>query len=167
MFTPLNKGHKHVYCQKKYGFSSAGCTIRIGTTCKEMTQEQIKIRYEQKFIDTEYMLRKKSGLLDLSFRELKIYYSEKRYRLDDNSFETNLNSRIEAGEYNLLAELLADRNNIPFIFVKFKGENKTYISDSDTTERPRKDIYLFDYDAVNEAVLNSLVHNNMGQMYLK
>ena len=33
----INKGRNHVYCQKKYGFSSAGCTIRIGTTCKEMT----------------------------------------------------------------------------------------------------------------------------------
>ena len=26
--------------------------------------------------------------------------------------------------------------------------------------RPRKDMYLFDYDAVNEAVLNALVHND-------
>lgn len=33
----INKGHHHIYCQKKYGFSSNGCTIRIGTTCKEMT----------------------------------------------------------------------------------------------------------------------------------
>lgn len=31
---------------------------------------------------------------------------------------------------------------------------------SDTTVRPRNDIYLFDYDAVNEAVLNALVHND-------
>ena len=31
---------------------------------------------------------------------------------------------------------------------------------SDTTVRPRKDMYLFDYDAVNEAVLNALVHND-------
>ena len=31
---------------------------------------------------------------------------------------------------------------------------------SDTTVRPRKDRYLFDYDAVNEAVLNALVHND-------
>lgn len=31
-------------------------------------------------------------------------------------FETNLNLRNEAGEYNLLAELLSDKNNIPFIF---------------------------------------------------
>lgn len=31
---------------------------------------------------------------------------------------------------------------------------------SDTTVRPRKDVYLFDYDAVNEALLNALVHND-------
>ena len=183
----INKGLKHIYCQKKYGFSSAGCTIRIGTTCKEMTPEQIKIRYEKKFIDAEYMIKKKSNLPDLSFRELKIYYSEKGYHLDDKSFEANLNLKNEFGEYNLLAELLADRNNIPLIFVKFKGSNKASISErsdygygciltsyekiktrlqaeniciSDTTVRPRNDIYLFDYDSANEAVLNALVHND-------
>ncbi|MDY2574207.1 MAG: ATP-binding protein [Fusobacterium necrophorum] len=166
----INKGRKHIYCQKKYGFSSTGCTIRIGTTCKEMTPEQIKIRYEQKFIDTEYMLKKKASLSELSFRELKIYYSEKNYHLENNSFEINLNLRNENGDYNLLAELLSDRNNIPFIFVKFQGNDKSSISErsdygygcllttygkiknrlqaeniciSDTTVRPRKDIYLF------------------------
>lgn len=91
--------------------------------------EQIKIRYEKTFIDTEYMLKKKSNSSDLSFRELKIYYSEKGYHLEDKSFETNLNLRNKAGEYNLLAELLSDRNNIPFIFAKFKGENKASLSE--------------------------------------
>lgn len=123
----INKGHNHIYCQKKYGFSSAGCTIRIGTTCKEMTPEQIKIRYEKKFIDNEYMLKKRANSSNLSFKELKIYYSEKNYHLEDKSFETNLNLRNEAGEYNLLAELLSYRNNIPFIFVKFQGKNKASI----------------------------------------
>ena len=183
----INKGQSHVYCNKKYGFSSSGCTIRIGTTCKEMTPEQIKIRYEKRFIDTEYMLKKRSNSSDLSFKELKIYYSEKGYHLEDKSFETNLNLKNEHGEYNLLAELLADNNNIPFIFVKFKGTNKASISQrsdygygcilttydkiknrlqaenisiSDTTVRPRRDIFLFDYDCVNEAVLNALVHND-------
>lgn len=94
-----------------------------------MTAEQIKIRYEKKFIDNEYMIKKKSNLSYLSFRELKIYYSEKNYHLDDKYFETNLNLRNEAGEYNLLAELLSDKNNIPFIFVKFHGQNKSSISE--------------------------------------
>ena len=183
----INKGKNHIYCQKKYGFSSTGCTIRIGTTCKEMTPEQIKIRYEQKFIDREYMIKKKSNSKELSFRELKIYYSEKGYHLEDKTFESNLNLRNEIGEYNLLAELLSDKNNIPFIFVKFQGKNKASISErsdygygcllttyskiknrlqaeniciSNTTVRPRKDTYLFDYDCVNEAILNALVHND-------
>lgn len=183
----INKGQNHIYCNKKYGFSSSGCTIRIGTTCKEMTPEQIKIRYEKRFIDTEYMLKKRANSSALSFKELKIYYSEKGYHLDDQSFEANLNLKNEHGEYNLLAELLSDNNNIPFIFVKFKGTNKASISQrsdygygcllttydkiknrlqaenvsiSDTTVRPRKDIFLFNYDCVNEAVLNALVHND-------
>ena len=63
----VSKGAKNIYCQKKYGFSSCGCTIRVGTTCKEMTAEQIKIRYEQNFIDSEYMLKKRSSLNELSF----------------------------------------------------------------------------------------------------
>lgn len=187
VFINIPKGSRNIYCQKKYGFSSAGCTIRVGTTCREMTAEQIRIRYEQNFIDTEYMLKKRSSYADLSFRNLKIYYTEKGYHLDDASFEVNLNLRNSEGEYNLLAELLSDRNNIPFIFVKFQGLDKSAISErndygygcllttyekiksrlqaenicvSDTTVRPRRDVYLFDYDCVNEAVLNALVHND-------
>jgi ATP-dependent DNA helicase RecG len=183
----INKGIKHIYCQKKYGFSSNGCTIRIGTTNKKMTPDQIRTRYERKFADREYMLQKRSSLADLSFRELKIYYSEKGFHISDGSFESNLNLRNDDGAYNLLAELLADQNNIPFIFVKFKGRNKASISErsnygygclittymkiknrlqaenvnvTDTTVRPREDIYLFDDDAVNEAVINALVHND-------
>jgi ATP-dependent DNA helicase RecG len=183
----INKGNKNIYCQKKYGFSSTGCSVRVGTTCREMTSEQIRIRYERNFTDAEYMLKKRSSLADLSFRELKIYYAEKGFHLDDMNFETNLNLRNAQEEYNLLAELLSDRNNIPFIFVKFSGADKTSISErndygcgclittynkvrtrliaeniciSDTTVRPRKDKYLYDFDSVNEAVLNALVHND-------
>lgn len=187
IFLNISKGNKSIYCQKKYGFSSAGCSMRIGTTCKEMTSEQIKKRYEKNFVDIEYMLKKQSSLPNLSFRELKIYYSEKGFHIDDTSFEENFNLKTFEGKYNLLAELLADKNNIPFIFVKFKGEDKASISErndygygcilttyekiknrlkseniciSDTTVRPRKDEYLFDYDCVNEAVLNAIVHND-------
>lgn len=187
VYVHVKKGNKNIYCQKKYGFSTSGCYIRVGTTCREMTIEQIHIRYENNFIDSEYMLKKRAGMLGLTFRELKIYYTEKGYHLDENSFEKNLSLHNEKGEYNLLAELLSDRNNIPFIFVKFQGLDKSAISErsdygygcllttyeklktrlraenlcvTDTTVRPRKDSYLFDFDCVNEAVLNALVHND-------
>jgi len=183
----VSKGNRNIYCQKKYGFSTSGCTMRIGTTCREMTTEQIRIRYERNFIDNEFILKKKSRMADLSFRELKIYYSEKGYHLEDTAFETNLSLRNENGDYNLMAELLADKNTIPFIFVKFKGKDKAAISErndygygcilttydkiknrlqaenicfSDTTVRPREDRYLFDYNCVNEALLNAIVHND-------
>lgn len=101
--------------------------------------------------------------------------------------ESNLNLRNELGQYNLLAELLADRNTIPLIFVKFQGLDKSSISErsdygyrciitayenlknrihaenicrSDTTVRPRIDEYLFDSNCVNEAIINALVHND-------
>lgn len=152
-----------------------------------MTLDQIKIRYEKNFIDNDLILQKRSNLVDLSFRELKIYYNEKGYHINNNSFEANLNLKTSDGSYNLLTELLADYNNIPFIFVKFLGKDKSCISEinnygyncilttynktktrlqseniciSDTTTRPRKDTYLFDYNYVNEALINALVHND-------
>ena len=187
IFVVVPKGNKNIYCQKKYGFSSSGCVMRIGTTCRSMTSEQIRIRYENNFLEGEYMIRKKSSKMDLSFRELKIYYTEKGFHLDDMSFEANLHLKTEDGFYNLLAELLSDKNDIPFNFVKFHGLDKAAISErnnygygcilstyekirnrlqaenvctSDTTVRPRVDRYLFDYDCVNEAVLNAIVHND-------
>ena len=35
--------------------------------------------------------------MDLTFKELKIYYIEKDYHLDDKTFETNLNLKNQNG----------------------------------------------------------------------
>ena len=183
----VQKGVSPLYCQKKYGFSSAGCVMRIGTTCKNMTSEQIHARYEKNFINSDIMTVIQAKYGSISFKTLKIYYTEKGYHLDDSSFETNLNLRTPNGEYNLLAELLSDKNTIPLITVKFQGTDKTSVSERndygnqcllfsyeqiknrvaaenicvvDTTVRPRVDRFLFDFDSVNEAIINALVHND-------
>ena len=183
----VQKGVRPLYCQKKYGFSSAGCVMRIGTTCKNMTPEQIRIRYEKNFIDADLMTVTPARYGSISFKTLKVYYAEKGYHLEDSSFEANLNLRTPNGDYNLLAELLSDKNMIPLITVKFQGIDKASVSErndygnqcllfsyeqlknriaaenicvSDTTVRPRVDRYLFDFDSVNEAVINALVHND-------
>ena len=186
----VSKGNRPIYCQKKYGFSSTGCPIRIGTSCREMTLEQIKSRYEQNFTDTDYMTITPSRYGAISFRTLKIYYAEKGFHLDDSSFEANLCLKTPQGKYNLLAELMSDKNTIPLIVVKFNGRDKTSVSErsdygfqcllfafeqvrnrlaaenirvTDTTTRPRKDKTLFDFNCVNEAVINALVHNDWAQ----
>ena len=181
------KGTRPIYCQKRYGFSTTGCPIRIGTTCREMTQEQIKARYERNFTDTDYMVRIPAHYGAISFRTLKICYAEKGFHLDEKSFEANLGLRTPDGEYNLLAELMSDRNTVPLIVVKFNGRDKSSVSErndygsqcllfafeqirnrlageniriTDTSTRPRSDKSLFDLDCVNEAVINALVHND-------
>ena len=40
----VDKGTETIYCIKKYGFSSVGCPIRVGSTCREMSQEQVQYR---------------------------------------------------------------------------------------------------------------------------
>lgn len=124
------------------------------------------------------MLKQRSSLSNLTFRQLKIYYSEINYHIDENNFESNFNLRNEDGKYNLLAELLADKNNIPLIFVKFNGVNKVAMSEMqnfgyccilsgywmmkkklEIENKSGIDTYLFDFDCVNEALINALVHN--------
>lgn len=112
---------------------------------------------------------------------------ENDYHLDDATFERNFMLRTNDGKYNYLASLLADKNNMPFIFAKFKGTTKATFSErSDydnqciilayenmkkrlkaenicktiTDPRPRRDIYLYNMSAVNEALINAIVLND-------
>lgn len=183
----VSKGFGALYCIKKYGFSSNGCHIRVGTTCKSMTLEMIRRRFEESIGDLDLMIKIPSYFQDLKFSKLKMMLLENGYHLEENSFEKNLKLRNLDGKFNTLAELLADVNSTPFIFAKFKGDNKVSFSErSDygnqciivsyekmrerlsienicqtvTDPRPRRDIYLYDMAAVNEALINAVVHND-------
>ena len=183
----VNKGFKPIYCIKKYGFSSKGCLVRIGTTCKEMSPEEIEYRYKNTFIDNDYILKAPSKYFPLSFEMMKILLVSKGLHINHASFDATYNLKRMDGSYNLLAELLSDKNSIPLIFVKFLGDNKATISQrsdygdqsillgyqklkdrlvaenickTNTTVRPRIDEYLYDMDCVNEALVNAIVHND-------
>lgn len=181
------KGFKPLYCIKKYGFSSKGCLIRIGTTCKEMDASEIEYRYKKNFTDDDLILNARAHYAPLSFDMMKILLVSKGYHINETAFESNFNLKTNNGEYNLMAELLADKNMVPLIFVKFRGETKDSISQrsdygdqsillglqrlkdrliaenicsTDTTVRPRVDEYLYDIDSINEALVNAFVHND-------
>ena len=183
----IKKGYAPIYCIKKYGFSSNGCHYRVGTTCKSMTLEMINQKFESGFSSYDMMVRRESYFQNMTFTKFKMLLLENGYHLDENTFESNFKLRTNDGAYNYLAELLADNNSIPFIFAKFKGKTKATFSErSDygnqciiyayermkdrlklenicktiTNPRPRKDIYLFDMDAVNEALVNAIIHND-------
>ncbi|MGI6681041.1 MAG: RNA-binding domain-containing protein [Bdellovibrionota bacterium] len=183
----VKKGIKPLYCIKKYGFSTKGCLSRIGTTCKEMSSEEIQFRYKSQFINDDYMLIAPSKYAPLSFNMMKILLTSRGFHINENSFEASFNLKRSDGAYNLLAEVLADKNMVPLVFVKFSGEDKTSISQrsnygeqslllgyqkmkdrliaenickTDTSVRPRIDEYLYDINCVNEALVNMLVHND-------
>ncbi len=183
----INKGFKPIYCIKKHGFSTKGCLIRIGTTCREMSHSEIEYRYKSGFIDDDYILKAPSHYSPLSFDMLKILLISKGYHINEKAFVSNFSLVTEKGQYNLMAELLSDKNMVPLIFVKFRGLTKASISQrsdygdqsillgfqrlkdrliaenicvTDTTSRPRVDRYLYDIDCVNEALVNAIVHND-------
>lgn len=181
------KGTHNIYCIKKYGFSSNGCHIRIGTTCKSLPNDIIRMRQRNRILLNDLMLETPTHYLNISFKIFKMLLIEKGLHIDDTSFERNFKLKTLNDRYNLLAELLSDRNSIPFSFVKFDGLDKTAVSERseygfesillvvdkvrtrlaaenrcyvDTAIRPRKEAFLFDSDAVKEAVLNAIVHND-------
>ncbi len=183
----INKGFKPIYCIKKHGFSTKGCLVRIGTTCREMSRSEIEYRYKSGFIDDDYILKAPSHYSPLSFDMLKILLISKGYHINEKAFVSNFSLVTEKGQYNLMAELLSDKNMVPLIFVKFRGLTKASISQrsdygdqsillgfqrlkdrliaenicvTDTTSRPRVDRYLYDIDCVNEALVNAIVHND-------
>ena len=183
----VKKGLHALYCIKKHGFSQAGCYLRIGSSCKSMSSEEIHRRYIQGVSNRDLIISAVSFAGNSSFNTLKNYYTSAGYHLNDNSFEQSLKLRTVDGHYNKMAELLSDSNMIPIIVVKFDGKDKTCISSrndygggcllftyekiknrfvsenickTDTSVRPRVDKYLFDMNAVNEALINAIIHND-------
>ncbi len=183
----VKKGISPLYCIKKYGFSTSGCAIRVGSSSREMDAEQIRVRYKQKFFDDDVLASSATNLPILSFQTLKNSYLEFGYKLNEETFETNLTLINSSGKYNKMAELLSDNSRFSLIFVKFSGKTKAALSQrsnygnksiifgyrqlmnriaaeniclSDTSVRPRKDTFLFHYDSVNEAIVNAIVHND-------
>lgn len=181
------KGIRPIYCVKKYGYSSKGCLVRIGTACKEMTAEEIQYRYRQQMLNGDYMLQARARYAPLSFDMMKILLTSRGLHINDIAFDVTFNLKCSDGHYNLLAEILSDHNMVPLIFVKFAGADKTSISQrsdygsqslllgyqklkdrlvaenicrTDTMVRPRIDRYMYDMDCVNEALVNMLVHND-------
>lgn len=115
---------------KKYGFSQVGCPVRIGSTTKEMPVMEIEMRYKKRFESSnDYMTKRRAAYGGITFASLKIALSTKGFHINDESFAINYNLLMENGEYNQLAELLSDKNNLHIIFAKFRGKDKTSMSE--------------------------------------
>lgn len=66
-----------LYYIKKYGRSSTGCFIRIGTSARSMTEEQINKAFANNALSNVKIIDIESRNQDLTFRYLKMLFTEK------------------------------------------------------------------------------------------
>ena len=178
----IASGNEKPYYLRKNGMTSEGCFIRVGSSCEHLSEKQIEELYGTR---TKYSLKNiVSPSQNLTFSQLKIYYEEKKYRINDN-FLKQLGLVMDDGRYNYLAYLLADNNDISIkvatysgtdaydlieneeygycclikaaknVINKFEQINKTYTK---ITSENRKEIKMFDNISIKEAITNAFVH---------
>ena len=123
---------------------------------------------------------------DLTFQQLAVLLAARKYHVNDTKqFYRSFSLLNEQGAFNLMAYLLADRNDISVKVVRFKGKDKTDMAQRteygnrcllssvnavldyfrtinsmqvDLTEGVRKETPLFDYEAFREAWINACLH---------
>lgn len=148
-----------------------------------MSEEQISHLYSNR---TRNSIRNiVSPIQQLTFSQLKIYYEENGYTINDN-FLKQLDFIMEDGKFNYLAYLLSDNNNVSIKVATYSGSdaydlieneeygfcslikatkrvidkfdliNKTF---SKITGAERKELKMFDKVAIREAIVNAIVHN--------
>ena len=175
-------GNEKPYYLRKNGMTSDGCFIRIGSSCEHLSEKQIEELYSKR---TRNSLKNiVSPTQDLTFSQLKIYYQEMKYTINDN-FLKQLGLLMDDGRYNYLAYLLADNNDISIkvatysgtdaydlieseeygycslikacknVINKFEQINKTYTR---ITSEDRKEVKMFDIISIKEAITNAFVH---------
>ena len=185
----IAKGSERPYYLKGMGMTPDSCFIRVGSSIQSMPNEMINNEFSKR---TRNSLKNiVSPKQDLTFSQLKIYYEEKGFSINNN-FLKQLDLYTDYGKYNYNAYLLADNNSISIRFGKYDGinsvnlienedfgncciikatknilnkleiENKTFTK----IEYPeRKEIKMYDYIAVREAVVNAIVHNDWSNEY--
>lgn len=175
-------GNEKPYYLKKYGMTGDGCFIRVGSSCDHLSEKQIEELYASR---TKTSLKTiVSPTQDLTFSQLKIYYEEKKYKINDN-FLRQLGLVMDDGRYNYLAYLLADNNDISIkvatysgndaydlieneeygycclikacknVINKFEQINKTFTK---ITSENRREVKLFELIPAKEAITNAFVH---------
>ena len=180
----IASGIEKPYFKSKYGMTSKGTFIRMGTSAEPM---------QQQLIDRLFAMRTRNSIgriisnrQDLSFEQLRIYYDERGKRLNEN-FKRSLELLTEDGKLNYVAYLLADENNNSIKLAKYSSldrcdlienneygycslikatksvlekldiENKVFAT---ITSAERDETPLWDKIALREAIVNAIVHND-------
>ena len=186
----VKKGNA-LYYIKKYGRSASGCFIRVGTSCRSMTEEQIESRFVNSLVYREKQISEIPVMReDYTFNILKQYLVSNGLHISEGSFFNNFRLKTPEGKFNILADILADNNMVSIKVAVFKGTDKssfvkrneygnTCLLESlqkvinycdalnetyiDLSVRPRKETRMFSSEAFKEAWINACVHNKWSE----
>ena len=177
-----------LYYIKKYGRSAAGCFIRIGTTCRSMTEEEIERRFIKQMSASKNSMRQMlSPTQNLTFNQMQAILNFKNVHFNIDTFEDNYNLKNDEGKYNYIAFLISDQNDTSIKVIRFDGVTKAKILSrkefekgcifrqmeealeyslnildivqTDVVGTKRIDVPYFDAEAFREAWYNAVCHN--------
>ena len=183
----LASGSDKPYYIKNKGMSESGCFIRIGSASQPMDQHTIDSLYASRNIPS--LARLPSPRQNLTFEQLRIYYSEKGHKLNEH-FADSLDFYTPDGKYNFVAFLCADNNNMSFKVAKYSSLNRVELAENyeygfssimkatnsildklnaenrvfaRITNIKRIEVPMYDMRAIREAVVNAIIHNDYSQ----
>jgi len=185
LIVKIASGSEKPYYLKEFGMSPKGCFMRLGTQTIQMPQSAIDTLYARRSLHT--LRNTTSPNQSLKFEQLKIYYSEKGFEVNNDHFLENLDFYTDSGKFNYLAYLMADTNGISIKIAQYADTDKIVILQKtecghcslvraahsmlmalemynrtavELTFLKRIDTRLVDTAALREAVINTLVHND-------
>ena len=135
--------------------------------------------------EADLIINEATSRKDLTFKTLKNLYLINGYNINDNQFENNMHLYTKDNQFNYMAELLADNNDVSIKVVTFAGKDKSimlkrteygmkclisavtdvleYMNVINETKVKlggiqRQEESYFDYPSFKEAWLNACVH---------
>ena len=164
--------------------------VRSADEDRELVPAQLK-KYIHDSVYRDAIVEIRSNKQDLTFKQLKFLFLERGIAINETEFEGNLGLKLPDGSYNLMAELLADKNDVSIKTVTFRGKDKnemirrneygfkslvsamdqalSYVEALNDTKvamgsHQRDEEKLFDFASFKEAWQNACLHTKWEQM---
>src|SRR5690606_22436600 len=123
----VDGGYEKTYYIKKNRLSEKNASISRGSSAEPMQTQQIYKHYSKRIQNC--IGNMKSPKQTLQFQQLHIYYQSIGKALNEQ-FARNLELVTEEGNYNYVAYLMNDVNNISVKVARYQGLNRVELEES-------------------------------------